>query len=438
MLIVTIQYNMLNLPEVVQFSDGHQICNLYAADGRKLKTDYYTQVEVLNAPIIVGDIKANLANMEHSGNIYVGDIEYEIDGGTYLKRINNPEGYFADNKFHYYRKDHLGNNREVWRSDGQTVQKTQYYASGLPWASNAGDNPSVQNYKYNGKEFIEMHGYDEYNYGARMRMGAVPMFITFDPSAEKGYHLSPYHYAFNNPVNFVDPDGRWSVSNHYIMTMGALANVNIKGTQAELLAYYASVYADNPGKHLKWNNLAHPRNRLAYRSDVDHSATMNAQVTAWRVGSPGMNENIRQSMRSDWEREAFENSTTGGISQGDAQLRGMQYGWDNVFSSAQKGHLKDFKANDVGLQEFGVGIHALQDGYGHAGVSMNAHSLYEDVYGNMSSSTHISQSAVNVHKLMSGDWSNLGDTDGFNIDMKGMSDSQREDVWTKFNEYWNR
>jgi RHS repeat-associated protein len=207
--IVTITYNLLNLPDTVQFSNGNQIVNLYAADGRKLRTDYYTQVESLNAPITEGNIlHPNPASSEHTGTIYAGSIDYEFDtDGIYLKRIHNPEGYFADNNYHYYRKDHLGNNREVWRNDGITVQKTQYYPSGLPWASNSGDNAGVQPYKYNGKEFIEMHGLDEFDSQARMFYPAITRTTTMDPMAEMYYSVSPYAWVGNNPVNRIDPTG---------------------------------------------------------------------------------------------------------------------------------------------------------------------------------------------------------------------------------------
>jgi RHS repeat-associated protein len=69
------------------------------------------------------------------------------------------------------------------------------YPSGLPWASNSIDNPITQPYKYNGKEFVEMHGYDTYDYGARGYYPAMGRFTSVDPLAEKYYSISPYTYC---------------------------------------------------------------------------------------------------------------------------------------------------------------------------------------------------------------------------------------------------
>ena len=92
---------------------------------------------------------------------------------------------------------------------GFTSQRTQYYPSGLPREDSEGQE--VQNKKYNGKEFIEAHGLDEYDSQARMYYPAIMRTTTIDPLAEEYYSISPYAWCGNNPVNRIDPDGRQPV-----------------------------------------------------------------------------------------------------------------------------------------------------------------------------------------------------------------------------------
>lgn len=244
--IVTIRYNLLNLPDTIQFKTGNVIINHYDAMGQKLQSDYYTGSLTIT-PIAEGQVtnpengysqvyygyagKANIGNVEYY--IYkpkpagVDEVGWVYTNSFSLDKMYNTEGYldrilFPTNNigvpYNYYRKDHLGNNREVWtavrqnaygvvKSLATTRQRTQYYPSGLPWASNSFDYPSAQSHKYNGKEFIEMHGLDTYDYGARGYYPAMGSLPTVDPLAEKHYNISPYVYCAGNPVNLIDPDG---------------------------------------------------------------------------------------------------------------------------------------------------------------------------------------------------------------------------------------
>ena len=203
-----------------QFTTGNQIINRYVASrwlsgGRKLKTDYYTYVVPLAIPLDSGKVITNpkyIVNVVNlSGTSYVDDAEYtrRSDGLTYANggKVYNSEGYTNGDgltAYSYYRKDHLGNNREVWYPN-TTAQRTEYYPSGLPWSE--GLNPSTQEHKYNGKEFIKMDGYDTYDYGARGYYPAMWRFTSVDPLCEMKPWQSPYMYCIGNQVNRTEVTG---------------------------------------------------------------------------------------------------------------------------------------------------------------------------------------------------------------------------------------
>ena len=226
--ISSITYNCLNLPSKVTFSDGSTITYSYAADGTKLRT-----VHTISGTTTQKDYCSNVA--------YENGVQ---------KMLLTEEGYVdlttSTPTYYYYLKDHQGNNRVVVNSSGTVSETNHYYPFGGVFASTG----NVQPYKYNGKELDTKKGLNWYDYGARHYDAALGRWFVVDPLAEKYYSTSVYGYCLNNPVKYIDADGRKIVI----------------GTPMQRLLGKLGLdsYVENVSKQLKQNNMDSRRIQSVY------------------------------------------------------------------------------------------------------------------------------------------------------------------------------
>ncbi|MDY3315908.1 hypothetical protein PG630_01100 [Riemerella anatipestifer] len=110
-----------------------------------------------------------------------------------------------EKNLYFYHPDHLGSSSYITDKDGNISQHTEYIAFGEVLF----DEHKVSRrmpYLFNGKELDSETGL--YYYGARYYDARVSLWLNVDPLAEKYPFFSPYIYTFNNPIKFIDPDGR--------------------------------------------------------------------------------------------------------------------------------------------------------------------------------------------------------------------------------------
>lgn len=248
--IAFVKYNYLNLPEIVQMTNGNSIRYSYDALGRKHKQETITLKAAVDAPLgavypVTPDQIQTNRKVYYCGNvIYAG-----INTIARLMTLTD-EGFLSHENYHNFQiKDHLGNVRaEV--DDFGTQYAVNYYPSGIK-RLNTGLG---SNYAFANKEHQNSHGLNWYDFGKRFYDPSLTLWPTLDPLCENHYSISPYAYCGGDPVNRFDPDGRdWHYNmftNHYVWKEGSSGidgYVNIGALHTEdlgdgsYIAYYQNV-----------------------------------------------------------------------------------------------------------------------------------------------------------------------------------------------------
>ena len=129
----------------------------------------------------------------------------------------------------------MGSVRAITDGAGTVVEQNDYYPFGGRHSyGNTYLQTTANRYKFNGKEEQTIGNLGLLDYGARMYDPAIGRWTAQDPLSEKYYSFSAYNYCVNNPVMFVDLDGRVvriyiesGIIGHTFVTTGEGSNTKV-------------------------------------------------------------------------------------------------------------------------------------------------------------------------------------------------------------------
>lgn len=214
--ITDIIYNFLGLQDEIQFGSTQKIKNIYTADGVKLSQYLINGTDTTKID-------------------YVGELIYI---NNQLKSVATDEGRIRFDEtgkahYQYFITDHLGSTRVIFEKLNDSVyvaQRADYYPfGGLMEGLSTALTQDSWRFLYQGQEYIDAFGYNMSDFGARGFDSNNGRFTGIDPI--DNYALSGYAGMMNNPMSYIDPDGRNPIAIGFMIGIFASSiNHMIKGT----------------------------------------------------------------------------------------------------------------------------------------------------------------------------------------------------------------
>jgi RHS repeat-associated protein len=206
-----------------RITTGAGVTYTYDGNGRRVKKSSGTLCWYGSGPdpLDETDLNGNLTN------------EYIFFSNKRIARRDSSNNVF------YYFADHLGTSRVLVQS-GQIspCYDADFYPYGVERTPVVNSCP--QNYKFTGKERESESGLD--NFGARHDSSNLGRFMSPDPGLfhfEAPQSLNRYVYAMNNPLLFIDPDGK-DLLVGYLSDINSLLNIYAQESHNMKMLAFAS------------------------------------------------------------------------------------------------------------------------------------------------------------------------------------------------------
>ena len=177
------------------------------------------RVETAKYIYLADGTKIGVSLPDGSETMYRGPfiLHRDADGDVELQTLILPEGIAVPDqnsmKMYIFVTDRLGSTRAVVDlGEREVCEENDYYAFGsrIP----GGEQLIENRWRYSGKEEQEALSDLPYtDFGARLYNPRLGRWLSPDPLAEKYYSLSPFNYCGNDPVIYIDVNGKEWVKN---------------------------------------------------------------------------------------------------------------------------------------------------------------------------------------------------------------------------------